>query len=216
MYQDLSVSKKIETFFTQFRHQEYKRGEILIRSDDPPPGVFYLTDGSVKQYAISQNGDEIVVNIFKPISFFPMSWALNETPNVYYFEAMTDIKVWRAPKKESVLFVKDNPDVLYDLLKRVYSGLDGTLLRLTYMMSGDAYERLITELLIYAKRFGKGQLTMEVTISEKDLAIQAGLTRETVSREMKILKEKGLIGFDNHQLIIKDILALESELSNHN
>src|SRR6266545_4746184 len=97
---DTAVLNKIDAFFIQFKQQTYKKGEILIRADDDPSGIFYLKNGVVKEYAISKKGDELVINIFQPISFFPMSWVINETHNIYFFEAMTDVTLWRAPKDE--------------------------------------------------------------------------------------------------------------------
>lgn len=209
---DESIAKKVDDFFTKYKQQTYKKGEVLVRADDDPIGIFYLKEGFVKQYAISKKGDELVINVFKPISFFPMSWAINQTKNDYFFEAVTDLVIWRAPREEVVSFVKDNPDVLFDLLRRVYKGTDGVLTRMAYLMSGNAYARLITELLIYARRFGKEQKMVGITISEKDLAAQSGMTRETASREMKILKDKGLIVLRGNNLVIKDVQSLESEL----
>ncbi len=209
---DEVISKKIETFFTRFKHQTYTKGEILVRADDDPLGVFYLKEGFVKQYAISHNGDELVINVFKPIAFFPMNWAINQTPNKYFYEAMSDVELWRAPREEVITFIKNNPDVLYDLISRVFSGVDGLLTRMTYLMSGSAYARLITELLIYVNRFAKGNSPATLTISEKDIAAQSGLTRETVSREVKILKEKKLVTSVKHQLIIQDVAKLTVEL----
>lgn len=210
---DESVQKKVDTFFLTFKQQTYKKGELLIRADDDPRGVFYLKQGHVKQYAISKKGEELVLNIFKPVAFFPMSWAINQTPNVYFYEAMTSVEVNLAPRDEVVAFVKAHPEVLYDLIRRVYRGLDGVLARMTYLMSGDAYARLLTELVIYAKRFVKGKNSVEIAISEKDLAAQSGLTRETVSREMRQLKDKGLVTSKRAKLTITNVEKLEEELA---
>lgn len=204
---DKKITEKLENFFTKFKHQIYKKGEILVRADDDPPGIFYLKSGYVKEYAISKKGDELVVNIFKPISFFPMSWAVNNTKNMYFFEAVTDAEVWRAPKDKATEFVQSNPDVLYDLLCRVYKGTDGMMVRMTYLMAGNAYVRLVIELIIHAKRFGTTS-----RISERELAAQAGMTRETVSREMKTLKNKGLVTFNKNIFTIVDLRKLEEEL----
>jgi CRP-like cAMP-binding protein len=211
---DDQVSKKLEAFFTQFKLQKYRKGEILVRADDTPPGIFYLTEGQVRMYLITNKGDEIVLNIFKPISFFPMSWAINETKNIYYYEAMTEVTLWRAPKEEVITFLKSNPDVLYNLLSRVYRGVDGVMSRMAHLMSASAYGRLVTELLITAKRFGKksDSNAITLTISEKELGTQTGLTRETVSREMKILKDKDIVMLQKNLLTIKDLKLLEDEL----
>lgn len=210
-----AIAKKIDTFFTQFKFQRYKKGEIIVRADEPPSGIFYLKRGMVKKYAISSKGDELVVNLFKPISFFPMSWAINMEPNAFFYEAVEDIEIWKAPREKAVTFIKENPDVLFDLLARVYKGTEGMLTRMAYLMSGNAYARLVTELVIHAKRFGTktGEHSFQVHISEKDLAAQSGMTRETVSREMKLLKEKGLVTFEKNMIILEDLGKLEKELS---
>lgn len=208
------VLEKIDAFFTLHKRHLYKKGEILIRAGDDPSGVFYLKNGQVKAYAISKKGDELVINIFKPLAFFPMSWAINETPNDYFFEAVTDVEVWKASKEEIIAFIKTNPDVLFDLMSRVYKGTDGILRRMTYLMAGNAYTRLVTEALIQAKRFGKQNENMvTLQISEKDLATESGMTRETVSREIRALKEKGLVTFSKNTLVITDIQKLEEELA---
>lgn len=207
------LANKIDAFFTRFRLQNYKKGEILIRADDIPSGIFYLKKGTVKEYAISKKGNELVINIFKPRAFFPMSWAFNNTENKYFFEAITDLEVYRVPKDNVVTFIKNNPDVLYDLMKRVYRGTDGLLTRMTYLLAGNAYARLITELIIHAQRFGKVEKgIIEFKISEKDLGSQSGMTRETVSREMKTLKEKGLVTLDKNILRIPNLVKFKEEL----
>lgn len=208
------VGKKIESFFAKHKHNFYKKGEVFIRASYDPTGVFYLQSGYVKQYIISKKGDEIIVNIFKPPSFFPMSWAINNTSNSYFFEATTPIDVWRAPREEVVTFIKNNPDVLYDLTSRVYTGTDALLTRMVYLMSGSAYLRLIAELIISAKRFGKkgAHNSYTIKISEKDIGCESGMTRETVSREIKILKNKNLVTLKKNILIIHDFGDLENEL----
>lgn len=213
---DEDVRRKLDSFFSQFKRQTYKKGEILIRADEKPSGIFYLKEGLVREYAISKKGEELVVNMFKPGAFFPMTWGINETENRYFFEAVSPLTLWQAPREKVIAFLKNDPEVMYDLLSRLYRGTDGLLTRLVYIMSGSAYARLITEILISAKRFGitdkkSGEITC--SISETELATHAGLTRETVSREMKRLKVKKLVLVGRNEIVIPDIAGLEEELS---
>ena len=97
-------------------------------------------------------------------------------------------------------------------MSRVYKGTDGLLDRMVHLMSGNAYTQLVTELLIYAKRFGNGKNTVEVNLTEKDLAAQSGITRETVSREIRMLKNKGLVTLTKNAISIIDVSQLEKEL----
>lgn len=212
---DTSVKQKLDNFFKAYKNQKFKKGELLVRADDDPAGVFYLVDGVVRRYSISSSGEELNLNIFKPISFFPMDWAINQTSSSHYYEAMTTVEVFRAPRDETVRFFKENNDVMFDLISRVYHGLDGYMMRMEYLMVGNAQFRLLTELLIYAKRFGKpknGQVIVDIKLTEKDLASQSGIARETVSRELQKLKAKKLINFKNSQLVVYDIKKLEQEL----
>jgi len=215
MAMEKQVLNMTEDFFAQFQHKIYKKREILVRAEESPAGVFYLKSGSVKQYFISKNGEEVILNIFKASSFFPMSWAINHTSNLYFFEALTDVEVWCAPQEKVIKFIKSNSNVLYDLVSRIYKGTDGMLTRMAYLMSGSAHARLVTELLIHAKRFGQGSEMVEIVISEKDLALQSGMTRETVSREMRKLKTKNIISLQQNKLIIQSISRLEEELLNN-
>jgi len=92
-----SKTQVFEDFYSQFQVRRYKQGETLIRADDDPQGIFCLTKGYVRQYTISRTGLELTLHILKPISYFPMVWAVNGTPNVYFFEALTPVEVGRAP-----------------------------------------------------------------------------------------------------------------------
>lgn len=175
----------------------------MIRADEEPAGIFYLESGQVRQFYLTPLGEEVVVNIFNVASFFPMSWAINETANDYYFQVMSPVKIRRAPADEVLNFVKTNPEILFDLLGRVYRGTDGLQLRLRQLMSGSAQDRLLTELSIAGARFGKldrrsGKVSINLT--ERDLAAQTGLSRETVSREISKLKRAGLVSLSRHYI----------------
>ena len=143
-----------------------------------------------------------------------MSYVLNESLPTHYFEAMNDVVVWEAPKENFLEFIKNNPDVLLDLVKSIYKGLDEYTLRLESMMTGSAYTRLIVELLIDAKRFGKKikNKGVELRLTQDELAAESGIARETISREMKKLKDKMLVVANKHKLVILSLKKLEEEL----
>ncbi len=208
------VSTKIEDFFSKYRLKQYAKGQILILNGDEPDFVYYLVRGNVKQYDVTYRGDEVILNIYKPRAFFPMSLVINKGVNQYIYEAETEVELRQAPADDVVAFIKTNPDVLFDLLSRVYRGLDGLLGRMTRLMASSAQDRLVYELVIEARRFGVIQENSScmLSINEKDLGARAGLSRETISREIHKLKDQGLISMSNKGILIKDIGALEKKL----
>lgn len=210
---DSKVAKSIEEFFGKYRVKKYDKGQILIFNGDISSVVYQLVDGRVKQYDITPKGDEVVLNVFKPPAFFPMSMIINKTPNPYTFQAETDIEVREVPGSDVTAFLKANPEVLYDLLARVYRGMDGILSRTAQLMSGSAKDRLILELVIALKRYGKPVRDgISLELNETELGARTGLSRETVSREMKKLAKNGLVSTSYGSVQAKSIDALEQAL----
>lgn len=211
---DKTVANKIDAFFNQYRLRKYARGQVLILNGDQTDYVYRLVSGRVKQYDVTYRGNEIILNLFRPPAFFPMSLAINKTENPYIYEAETEIEIRQAPAGEVVAFVKANPDVMYDLLSRVYHGLDGILGRVVHLMAGSARSRLMYELLTEARRFGtmREDGSCSLTIAEKELGARAGMSRETVSREIHKLKAEDLIRIRSKDLLITNVAELEKKL----
>lgn len=213
---DSQTTQKLVDFFSTHTQQMFAKQTIIIRAGESPKGIFYLQKGHVRQYVITQFGEEMTLNIYKPGAFFPMSQAVNEYPNLYYFEAMDEVLVWVAPKDETVAFIKKDPDIMYDLVKRVFRGLEGLLSRMEYLMSGDARTRLITVLIISGKRFGEleeNRTAIHLKLTHQDLASLTGLSRETVSREMMLLRKQNLISYSSSNINILDESGLEKILT---
>lgn len=207
------VASKLADFFATSDERVYQKGDTIIFANQDPEGVLYLLDGVVEQYDVTPEGNKITVNMFKPYSFFPMSWAINKTPNTYFYAALTEVKIKRAHPDKVAKFLQENPDVLFDLLSRVYKGTDGLLRRLALAASGIASNRLIYELLIEAYRFGDGVSdgTKVIKVRQSSLAARSGLARETVSRELHKLEREGLVKLTKPGIVLH-LKKLEEKL----
>jgi len=211
-------TKDFEAFYKQFKIRNYKKGEMLIRADDDPQGIFCLTKGYVRQYTISKTGFELTLHILKPISYFPMVWAVNGTPNVYYFEALTPVEVGRAPRDEVVNFIKDKPAIIFELLSELIQDYAESLTRIENLVFSDAYRRVISVLLYIAKHFGEEHgksVIINHRFTQQDIATLVGVARETASNEMVKLEKKGLVKYIDHSIILESIKDLNSELSSN-
>jgi CRP/FNR family cyclic AMP-dependent transcriptional regulator len=208
------LNKRIQDFFTTFPAHQYEKGDTIIHPNQPINYVYYLSEGVIIEYDIAPNGNEVVVNTFKAGSFFPMSSAINKTPNSYYFEAFEPVTVYKAPAKQAVTFITENPDIMYDLLSRVYKGADGILRRMAHLMGGSAYSRLLFEIINSARRFGqvKKDGTIPLSLRENDLAKLTGLSRETVNRNLGSLKKDGIIKISSNGIVVCDLERLEDLL----
>lgn len=206
-----STTQAIETFFSGYPLKRYKKGHILILAGDTTEYAFCLVEGKMKVYDVTYRGDEIIINSFQPPSFFPMSLIVNSASSRYIYEADTDIVIRQAPKLATVSFLDAYPDVVLDLLSRLYLVLDNVLERMVHTIASSAKSRLMYSLISECKRFGVLQTdgSYIVTISAKELGAKAGLSRETVSRESKILKLRSLIDIHHKTIVIYDLKKLE-------
>lgn len=212
---DSDALNKIENFFSKYPLRQYNKGQILIHAGENPSGIFYIVNGSVRKYDIDEGGQEIVMNIFKPNIFFPITWAINRTQNRYFFEAASTITVAKAPIEDVVDFLKSEPDIILGLLKQVYAGLEDTQRRVVHLMSGDSRSRLLFELVIEARRSGEVQEdgSCLVFVGANELSQRAGLSRETISRELaRLLQPDGLLARQGRAIVILNLRKLEDEL----
>ena len=208
---------KTETFFADYPIRNYEKGQVLIYAGNDPEGVFYLESGMVRQYDITDQGEEVVVNVFKDPSYFPLDWAINKSPNQYYYQTSTEAEVRVVPKDAVVSFLKNNPDVTYDLLGRLFLGTNGMQRRMAHMMGGSGLSRVLFELVIECKRFGELQKdgTYFLAVHEDELARRTGLSRETINREIGKLKRSNMIAVTHKVIIIYDLELLEKKLGSH-
>jgi len=212
---DPSVITKLETFFGKFTRLKYGKGEMILRAEDTPQGVFFLKKGYVRQYTVSRSGATLMLHIFKQNSFFPVTWVLTNEVNRYYLDAMTSVEICRAPKEAVRKFLYDNPPVVYDLVRRLLLGLCGMRRRMEDLVMGTAYTKTILLLLYLARSFGEKEVSaivFPVPVTHREIAAWIGMTRETASLQVALLKKRGLIQYRRRQLVIPSFEVLEKEI----
>ncbi len=208
---------RISSFFAHYPVREYHRGQILIHPDDILDKIVYMQSGRVRQYQISDEGNDVVVNVFRETTLFPISSVLSKAKNKYFYEASDDIKVRIAPIQDLRAFFVKNPEIVYDLLLQAHKSIEAMLQRMSYAMSSNAYNRLLYELITectYTKS-SKEKEQINLKIHEYELAEQTGLSRETTNRVLKKLKQKGWVSVSRKFITVKNYLSIKNELGNH-
>ncbi len=213
-----SLKQFDEEFFLKFNSSKhYKKEQIIIEPGLEPSGVFYIKSGFVRLFLISKDGRELTFNIYKPGMFFPMIWALSDSPNIYFFECLTDVELLKAPKNEVAEFLKSNPVVLLDLTRRILSGLEGLTKLMDILLSKNAYNQVCAVILMLARRFSNpnknNHMAIEVPLTHRIIGTLAGLSREATSRELEKLEKEKIIEQVDHKIIVKNIKKLEDEFA---
>ena len=204
---DKTVQKKVTAFFSKFTPISFRKNGVFYQPDDLISEIFLIKEGLVKQSIISENGEELTINVFRPNSFFPIVLVLANQPNKYFFQAETDVLAFRAPVKEVSEFLQLNSDVLLDLTKRFSAAILGLSARLEELSFHQASNRISSLILYLADRFGEAKdskTVIKLPLTHQDLASWTSLTRETISRQLEQLSKKGLISYNRHSITILD------------
>ena len=213
---DEIVIKKLDNFFARYKKVSLKKGAIIIRAGEEITKIYYLKNGLVRQYLITPDGQEVTLTLFKPIAYFPLMIAMSKKQTPYYFEAVTPLTMYACPLADIIAFIKQEPDVLFDLTHRFADGLNGLLLKIENMLFENAYAKIISLLLYLGEKFGKkenGVITITLPLTHNDLASMVGLQRETVSRQIEKLAKQGIIDNQKHLIRIVNMQKLKEEVS---
>lgn len=209
-----TVVGKLDEFFSGYPKRLYPKDQIIIFVGENTDKLFYLYDGQVALYDTSYRGDDVTLNMLSPQAIFPMAHALEDHDNKFFYKAAVDTTVHIAPKEDVLEFISNNPDVAMDIIQRLFGTLERMYGRLVYLMSGSAGSRIMYEIIMECHRIGtsSGHGSYLLSIHEKDLAARTGLSRETVSRELRRLKDKQLAYSDKQAIRVLDLPKLEIAL----
>lgn len=210
-----NLSTAYDQFLLQFPQKPYPKGSVLIPPCAKLTDVIFLRSGTISKYTITKYGEKVIMNVFTAPVLLPLSWVLNKSPNRYYFEAQTAVEVRWIPANELSSYLKTDPETTYHLLQQVYVGLENTQQRIAYLMRGSLKSRLLFELAIEARRAGtvRDDGGYVITIGEIELAERAGVSRETISRELaKLFKSGDLFARQGRSIVIRNLQELDELL----
>ena len=214
---DIKNQRKLNLFFAKFPIKRFDKGEVIIRAGDESPGAVYVVSGQVIQYDITDQGVEMTVDVFRPNAVLPLEWLINARPNQYFYEAFRATEIRVAPPDEFMKFLDANPVLVRSLLSRSLCAMGVMQRRMAHLMSGVSINRVMFELITQCKRFGvaKPSGECELDLHEDELARRAGLTRETVNRELGKLKDEHLVTVNHKYMIVNNLEGLEEKLNSH-
>jgi len=206
---------KLKAFFNSHTRMQYKKGELIVRPEDEPSGVYLIEWGFVKAYNITKYGEENLMLVRGSGNVFPLIWAFTGEHRSISYEAMEETSLWRVGKAEYLEFLEKNPEVMpiiLDMAIEAYRLHSERVMTLSYRT---ARERIVSFLLMMAVRFGvviDGATEIMAPLRQTDIAGSVNATRETTSRELNTLKKKGLLKYENGHICILDSEALRNML----
>jgi CRP-like cAMP-binding protein len=180
-----SPQKKIEEFFSEYPRRTFQKGDIILNPDDELTSLFYICQGNVRMYTLSESGDITIVTIFKPGTYFPLMLILTDFKNEYYFDALTDVTVQIAPKKKVLELLQNDNELLFDIATRFAGAINGLTKRIALTSTESTSERIKSLMTYLETKFETEKSHPDyIQIRHEDIANWLGVSRETVSRTL--------------------------------
>jgi len=206
---DTDLLRKLNPFFAQYKPLVYKKGQIILRPENKLEHIYFIEKGFVKFYYLSEDGKELTFLIYKPGYLFPLLFAfLGDEQTRYYFEAYTPVVLRRAPRETFTELISTNNYLMFLLAQEVVKRWQELLNRMELLKLGTASQNVAYIINLCAEQFGQkngNSIVIDLPMAHKDIASMVGLTRETVSIEMKKLETQNLIEYNRANIRIKNI-----------
>lgn len=193
------------------RVQKVKAGEVLFRKGSEGTTLYIIQTGAVKIVLPSRLGDEMIVTIFSEGDFFGEMSLLDGMPRSADAVAVDPSRLLLLNRTDFMHFLKKSGGAIESVLSLLSSRLRKTddLLEDTSFLNIPA--RFAKKLLELGETFGRRDgdaLEISLRLTQKDLADMVGATRESINKELRTLREKGIVSSNVHCLRINDVPRL--------
>jgi len=180
--------------------RSFKKGSAILFQGEIPRKAFIIRDGVVRAYTVKTSGEESTVALFTKDDIFPLTWLLETTSNsIFYYEAVTDVRLLSVSKDDFQKAVSNNTTHLNEMLKYVNKQYTSMLVRITGLSQSRAIEKISFTFYYLLFRYGiegpDGMHQIDLKLNHLMIANLTGLTRESTTTNLKVLKEKGVITY---------------------
>lgn len=209
----------LDTFFrSNGTKTKFAKGAVLVDCNEIPSGIYYLEEGYVKAYCLTERGHEHVHIIYKPGEIFPARWSFSSIKGDLTYEAMNDVTAWKAEKTDFTKFLHKDNKFLDLALEYSNTILDVFVNRVNDLEHMNAFLRVASRLVTMSKRFGKvvdGGVLIQAPVTQQDIASSLALSRESVSREISKLEQQDIIRYVDQLIFIVDPIRLEKAIKDY-
>jgi CRP-like cAMP-binding protein len=199
---------EIAPFGDLMRERSYPKGSVILFEDDPGDALYVVANGQVKVVLIGEDGREVILSVLGEGTFFGEMALLDDEPRSAHVIAMEDSVVLALRREDFRARLRASPEVGIALLKELSRRLRRADDQIGSLVLLDVNGRVAELLVRLATEEGGEKITRKVT--HATIAQMIGSSRETVSRTMRELQDRGLIAVTRQDITLTDRPGLQS------
>lgn len=190
-----------------------KKGTVIFNEGQPLDRIYFIKEGFVKLYRLSDGGRESTIYLHGPGQILGVRALTSEDECARHFaESITDLQIITMTRKEFIEAVSLHPEYLLDLLYVFIDRLNYTERKLEGFILTDTTARVAYFLADCARRFGNkknGVVELPLDLTHQRIAEFVGSFRETVTVAVQKLEKDGIVDIKRGKVKILDVNKLD-------
>jgi len=199
MFREATAAERAEIAL-QSRTRSLRRGAAACRTGDPIPGLLVVAYGLLKLALHRPDGEERVVRFVGPGETFGEAPALLERPAPFDAVALDDTCLVVIPRAPVLRLLERHPTVARKLVACLAESYLSLLSELQALAQFTSVQRLASYLVSLEPHEARVRLPASKTVVAARLSVQ----KETLSRMLRELSQRGCIRVEGREITILD------------
>lgn len=215
LFQQVSTNSLKKISSTAKKHK-YKKGSTIFNGHSHELPFLIVTQGSVKIFKESAEGEEIIVDILASWQYYGEQFVFNISDNeIYTGIALSDLSLITLPLSLLKQLVIGDHQLAINFLKTSFEKKEQLEMEVEHLAIQNAAQRLGCLLLRTCKlATGKG-ITFPLPYDKSLLATRLGMRAETLSRALSKLNRNCALSITGQEIGIPDIEELSRYVCQH-
>ncbi len=190
------------------RFRFFEKRATVIQQGAANGGLVFLLSGQLQLVRITEDGRALSLELIPEGGFFGEISLLNEGPYAASAVALSRVLVAVLPSAQALHLFAHSPSVAHHLLRHLARQVQRDAEFKALLSITNTSRRIVNFLWLIKKEAPANQLAVENLPTHQDIANLINTSRETVTRVLNLLTQKGIIQREAHRLIILDPEAL--------
>lgn len=182
--------------------QRPKRGELLFLENDQATGFFVLLSGRVRIYKSSPDGKEYTLHLIGPGEMFAEAAIFKGGTFPANAAAEADSVVAFFPKDRFIRLLTNYPTISLKMIGSLSAFVREFNRQIEDLSLREVSARLAAHLLRVSEKAGERKFELEM--SKAELARSLGTISETLSRNLRKMRDRAIIEVDGNTITILD------------
>ena len=185
----------------------------VFSQGQPSDGVHLLCQGRAKLSICSKDGKNVILRVVNAGEVLGLSSVISDKAHNVSAEALEECQVNFVPKKDFLRFERQYPDAAQSVVAQLAKNYERACEQIRALtLSNSTTEKLarLFVTLLNGRKTPDRSGEIEMRFTHEEIGAMINTSRETVTRQIKLFRDIGLISIHGSRITINDIPRLVS------